>query len=331
MTPACFRRLRLLLAITLLLLGAAGGGYWAGRDLPRPVPPNPERRSGHTGLLNPLLDLRPPPGRMGEVRPFHSKMEALVRQLERDCPNSRIAVYFRDLDNGPWVGVNERQRFFPASLVKLPIVMAALRQAEGDPAFLSRPIPIPERGPGSGPSTAFESLRRGATYTVGELIQETVIRSSNDSAWFLLNALDPRVLKETTDLLGRDDDPSQILDPGYSLSPLDYATYFRVLYNATFLSREGSQRALQLFTRAEYQDGLVAGVPAGTVVAHKFGERPFVLKGARMMALHDCGIVYHPRRPFLLCVMTTGCNLPQQQRAIAAIARLAWDEVESIP
>ena len=44
-----------------------------------------------------------------------------------------------------------------------------------------------------------------------------------------------------------------------------------------------------MLSTSDFSDGLVAGVPVGTVVSHKFGERHFV-GDADVEQLHDCGI-----------------------------------------
>ncbi|PIU19313.1 MAG: hypothetical protein COT18_08150 [Elusimicrobia bacterium CG08_land_8_20_14_0_20_59_10] len=47
-----------------------------------------------------------------------------------------------------------------------------------------------------------------------------------------------------------------------------------------------------------------------------------------MTQLHDCGIIYHPRFPYMLGVMTRGLDLEKQQKVIADISRLVYREVD---
>ena len=46
------------------------------------------------------------------------------------------SVYIRDLTSGRWTGINEDDLYTPASLLKVPILIAYLKQAEKDPAVL---------------------------------------------------------------------------------------------------------------------------------------------------------------------------------------------------
>ena len=40
---------------------------------------------------------------------------------------SFASVYVRDLNNGPWLGFNEKEKFSPASLMKVPLLISCLK------------------------------------------------------------------------------------------------------------------------------------------------------------------------------------------------------------
>jgi hypothetical protein len=78
----------------------------------------------------------------------------------------------------------------------------------------------------------------------------------------------------------------------------------------------------------EYKDGLIAGVPSNITISHKFGERELTdEKGNVVNQLHDCGIVYYPEHPYLLCIMTRGKNIDNLSRSISAISKIVYQEV----
>jgi hypothetical protein len=45
--------------------------------------------------------------------------------------------------------------------------------------------------------------------------------------------------------------------------------------------------------------------------------------------LHDCGIVYYPHKPYLLCVMTRGKSSDDNSKMIAEISKLVYREVDT--
>jgi len=92
--------------------------------------------------------------------------------------------------------------------------------------------------------------------------------------------------------LAQPDVASTILCPRSRIS-----YFFRVLYNATYLSSDSSEHALSLLNLPDFPQGIEATVPKGVAVAQKFGERSvFTSTGAvDHRELHDCGIIYYPK------------------------------------
>lgn len=94
-------------------------------------------------------------------------------------------------------------------------------------------------------------------------------------------------------------------DIDYALSVKEYASFFRILYNASYLTRENSEMALKLLSESKFRGGLAGKIPSDIVIAHKFGEREMIDEnGSSINQLHDCGIVYYTPYPYLICIMT---------------------------
>lgn len=289
-----------------------------------------EIRPGRAGFTNPLLDCEVdtfPRGR--ELPPFRKDLAQLVSEIVARGDATEVAVYFRDLDNGPWFGVGERHEFTPGSLFKVPLMMAALLQATGDPSFLDKAVFYQGGLPASLDLDRFvheAPLVPGRTYTVQHLIMQVAVFSDNHAAWLLHSLVDPDVLERLYRDLGFD--PELARNPGKTatVSPRSYGSLFRVLYNASYLNREMSDRLLEWMSRAVYREGLVAGIPPGTVISHKFGVNTVGAPGEGEMQLHDCGIVYSERRPYFLCVMTRGSDERLLGGAIEQTSRLVWEK-----
>lgn len=319
-------------AVALVLAGAAGG--WFGRERYTAAPPGDEPHAVHQNrgfqYINPLLECETGPADLDphELAPFSGEIEDLVQRLAADGLATHVSVYFRDLNNGPWFGINERERFSPASLLKVPLLMAWLEVAEANPGVLDAAVPFPvDAGPDLNLIEHFrpaKPIEAGQVYTVRELLRRMIVYSDNN-AWRLLNErMDQnrlfRILKDLDiapgTLLGDDQTPVKT-----------YATFFRLLYNASYLSRASSESALALLGMSAFRTGLPGALPAEIRVAHKFGERDLGGPPASRQ-LHDCGIVYHPRRPYLLCVMTRGGEPEGLLRAIREISGEVYRHVE---
>jgi hypothetical protein len=115
----------------------------------------------------------------------------------------------------------------------------------------------------------------------------------------------------------------QMVDGDYWISVRGNAALFRILYNATYLNKANSQAALQLLSISGFRKGLRAGVDPNTIVASKFGEREV----GESSQLHDCGIVYHPSRPYIACIMTRGKNVADLTTSIKDISAIIYNEI----
>ena len=286
---------------------------------------SPPLREGMMGLIDPLLDCRQPQ----QAPELNTLKETILDQHE---PATDFSVYFRDLDSGAWMGINETQVYYPASLLKLPVLIAYLRLAETDPNILKKEImytPAMESNNALIQDyNANSSLAVGGTYQVEDLLHRMVAYSDNRSYLALIDTLDMNYLNSVAGDLGLavagSPPPSQ---NSYAISARAYSFIFRVLYNATYLSPAMSQKALELLSQSDFRGGIVGGLPASSSipVAHKFGIA--ITDSTSTSELHDCGIVYYPGRPYALCVMTRGGSEADLEKTISDVSGITYNGV----
>lgn len=78
-----------------------------------------------------------------------------------------------------------------------------------------------------------------------------------------------------------------------------------------------------MLSKTSFKKGLVAGVPKNIMVSHKYGERLYV--DSNEAQLHDCGIIYFPQTPYLLCIMTRGENFAELENTIKEISKNVYE------
>jgi len=229
-------------------------------------------------------------------------------------------LYFEDLDSGSWIGINERDnKFIPASLLKLPTMIAVLKRIELGEVNLSDKIKIRKQDIDT---QSGQLGYNGENYeiSVDELLNYMIKKSDNTA----VNTLNSQVLT-----------PEQIVGAGLAMglplpndsvqymSPKTYSNMLRSLYLSSYLRRTFSQKGLLLMTETDFNSEIPAKLPKDIQVAHKVG---FNDNGGYY---HDCGIVYYPKKPYILCVMSANSTQAEANDIISNASRIIYDYVDN--
>lgn len=260
---------------------------------------------------------------------FIYDLEVYLDEQKKIGTINRVSIFFRDLMTGPTFGISEKENFAPASLLKLPLFMSYLNTNKGK-EILNQKIAF--RGNANVlEQTASMStiLKENNDYTVKELLNNMITDSDNVSYLLLFQALDKLAnekgfLEQTMIELGLVSPRRPTED---TISVKSYASLFRQLFNASYLTPEMSEYALGVLTKSSYKKGLTSGIPSNIKIAHKYGERSGTSSEAKQ--LHDCGVVYYPKNPYLLCIMTQGTDFLEMESVIQEISRKVYDEIDS--
>jgi beta-lactamase class A len=284
-------------------------------------------------FINPLLGYALPDStEFKAYQPLDAKVNNFINSAKSNGQATDVSVYFRDFSQGRWFGINENEKYAPASLLKVVILIAYLKLSETNPKTLSNQLPYDKNmddAIGDVPYQAPSTLEIGKSYSAEQLLEKMIINSDNGAKNLLLNKLADSDLSQVYTDLG-------IQNPGnvsgdYVISAKVYSFFFRILYNATYLNKDLSEQALQLLSQAQYNDGLVAGLPPGTKIAQKFGERINVDSNGQPASaeLHNCGVIY-ATHPYTLCVMTKGPpDIGKLAGVIKGISNIVFQEIES--
>lgn len=268
-----------------------------------------------------------------ELKPFRYKVNALITEKLKKDEATAISFYFRDLVNGNRFGIGENDKFSPRSFLKLPLMMAYFKWAETNPLVLRKTLtykgaaneseakhlkPLTELGPGK-------------RYTVNDLVFR-MIAYDDTAAYSLLFANLPqgRLDKIFKDLNVEYDPHKENAEDSLSLSA--FAGFYRVLYNASYLNEEMSEKALRYLSKSTFRDGMASGIPQNIEIAGKHGEWTVSVAAngeeEELYQLHEFGIIYHPNRPFLVGIMARGDDFNKLVKVIRDITRLVYEEVD---
>jgi beta-lactamase class A len=278
-------------------------------------------------LTNPLLECAEQSEEIliGDRAKIEKTVQTYVDKAITQGVVTDAAIYFRDLNNGPWFGINERDKFTPGSLLKLPLTMSYYWREDRERHVLDEVIEVVKLPDNIANESNYGSdapLVPGV-YSVRDLIGYMLKESSNDAAAVLADVAGKSQIKSTYEDLGIE---SPTMGQDYEIDVKTFGAFLRVLYNASYIGQPGSEELLATLTQVSFRDGLVAGVPSNIKVAHKFGTR-VIGTGAGSRQLHDCGIVYAPKTPYVLCVMTRGNESKNLSYFIAEVSKRVYNGV----
>ncbi len=268
-----------------------------------------------------------------ELKPFRYKVNALIEEKIRKDEAVSISFYFRDLVNGNRFGIGENDRFSPMSLLKLPLMIAYFKWAETNPLVLRRSLTYAGGGTPTEPKhiKPLTELTPGKHYIVNDLIFRMIAYDDSAAYTLLLANIPHGRLDKIFKDLNVEYDPLKAREED-SMSLGSFSGLYRVLFNASYLNEEMSEKALRYLSKTEFRDGMASGIPPGIDIACKHGERAVsvTVNGAKeeIYQLHEIGIIYHPNRPFLIGVVARGDDFDNLKKVIRDITRLVYDEVD---
>lgn len=273
-------------------------------------------------LLNPAVTANLGKHYIVNIAPLREKFAAIQQEYQGEK-----YIYFLYLNNGVWVGVNEREKFQAASTLKVPLTMSVLKSEESGRIELDAPYTI-EENELDGKFGELYKKGAGGEYTMRDLLKIMLEQSDNTAMNAVYNSLtrlgvaDP--LADVYMALGWQDLEPPAFDeaPNYEdINLKTLANMFVALYNATYLSPENSELVLSYLAQTPFDDKIAAGVPKGIVVSHKIGI------GGDTNTFSDCGIVYAPNRNYLLCVGAQGMKESTANNFMGEISSAAYDFV----
>ena len=247
-----------------------------------------------------------------------SLLEGLLRaRIAQDT--ATVGVSFRDAQRREEVAINAGIRFHAASTMKVPVLLELARRIDaGDLRWDDRLTvrnsfksivdgsPFVLDAGDDSDSTLYRMV--GQEVPLSRLARLMITRSSNLATNLIIERLDPRRVNATAHLLGADSiavlrgvEDGKAFERGLNntTTARDLAVLLEGIAANRMASPASSDSIRIILLAQEFNDGIPAGLPPGTPVAHKTGEITAIA--------HDAAIVYPPGRDaYVLVVLTRG-------------------------
>ena len=294
-------------------------------------------RENDSSLIQPILYVEIESKQL--LSPLKSKINDYLDSKKQAGAYTSASVYLKDIQAGVYININPDSLYDPASLMKVPLLMIYLKQAETNPQLLKKTFVFTQQAQNSTVALIKDkSLVVGKSYTVQELLYHMIVYSDNESFWILYDHFGEDIFKELDKKLTIPANYDIIhyskTDKHFIANVNSMAYYFMVLYNASYLTKTASKYALDILTKSTFKEGIAKGIDPNVLIAHKFGERTLsYYVGNKLENLqtefHEFGIVYLKNRPYLLGGMTRGQQSNELQSIVSDISKMVYDDFKN--
>lgn len=264
--------------------------------------------------------------RAGEAPASASAPEGLRDALEQatKAHAGTYAVACASADGSWSVDANGDEPFVSASIIKLAILGTLLDQAQSGALSLDDSVTV---GPSDvvGGTGVIQASGAGGSYTYRQLAAYMIQDSDNTATNLIIDAVGMPAVSEyaseiglTQTVLNRRMMDFAAGDENYT-SANDVAHILQLIYQGKLVSPDASEFALDLLKGQHDDAGLLEGLPAGSVFAHKTGTLDGVF--------NDGGIVLD-RNPYVMVVLSGDAEKSQAQACMVDVAQAADAAIE---
>jgi beta-lactamase class A len=266
------------------------------------------------------------------------RLPGALRDIQKliDDAGADASVAFRTLDGSAELLFRPDVEYHAASTMKVPVMIELFRQTRATALKLDDAMTVVNQ---------FHSIVDGSTFALSagddsdaevykkigsrmsyrELCEAMITVSSNFATNLLIERLGAKNIQKTTNDLGApgmhvlrgvEDDKAFQKGLNNTTSARALLTLLERIAKGQAVDKASSDEMLAILKRQTFNDRIPAGLPPGTVVAHKTGEITKIQ--------HDAAIAY-TERPFVLVVLVRGLQDPKAGSAlIAAVTRVLY-------
>ena len=270
-----------------------------------------------------------------------AELDALLLEAAREDPTGTVSVWYGGTDGSPRLTRNEHVVHYPASTMKLPLLVAAYLRAERGDLDLDTAVAVHNTFRSALDGSPFHLDEAddqdpetwallGGEQTLRELARHAIVKSGNLATNLLLEQVGTGAVADVLSRAGCSREtvlPRGIEDARARESGLD--NHVTAADLGLVMAAIGDRRIAQpgtcvaieeVLLGQEHRDGIPAGLPQGIPVANKTGWVTGVT--------HDVALVRPlDREPYVLVVCTT-LAVPEERahELIAAVSTAVWKE-----
>jgi beta-lactamase class A len=261
-----------------------------------------------------------------------------IEKIAEEAGAEQVGIAFHDYETHQSWSCHGETWFHAASTIKVPVLLGVYGAIHAGLLGEDSRVHVRNRffsmvdGSRFRVEDANSDVQRaiGRTLKVEELAHHMIATSSNLATNLLIDVIGLEVMQRVLAPLrlegvelrrGVEDEAAWQAGINNRVTPNGLLQALRLIVEERAFSPEVCRRMLDILHQQQFRNGIPAGLPEGTRVAHKTGEIS--------TAAHDAGIVFLPdREPYVLSVLTQWT--PDAGRRREAIAQISQNVFEHL-
>jgi beta-lactamase class A len=228
-----------------------------------------------------------------------------------------VGIYFEMLDGTATWQARGDEAFHAASTMKIPVMIELFRQAKQGRVNLEDTVLIKNEfhsivdgsvytlSPTDDSETGMYKAE-GQSFTLRQLCELMITASSNFATNLLIEKLGVDSIRATVHALGADGmnvlrgvEDNKAYEKGLNntTTARGLGMLLKAIAQGKAADADSCKEMIEILERQKFNEGIPAGLPAGTAVAHKTGEITKIH--------HDAAIVF-ANRPYILVILVRG-------------------------
>jgi beta-lactamase class A len=240
-----------------------------------------------------------------------------------------VGIAIKNMATGEKIFINENVVFPQASSIKIHILAELFHQAEQGKVRLSDIVPLPAAVRVGGSGVLNELGESSVSMSIRDYAVLMIVLSDNTATNFLIKQVGMENVNKFLELQGAVKTRLQrmMMDVKAAAegrenigTPKEVLMILEKLYRGELVNKKSSEDMLSILQKPK-EGPIRAGVPADISIANKEGD----IEGVRC----DVGIVYLPKAPYVICVMSKLLAKESDgPRIITEISRMTYQYFE---
>lgn len=243
-------------------------------------------------------------------------------------------IVLEDLLTGDRFTLNEDQRFFAASLIKVPIMTAVFAEAyRGKFAFEDK-LGLRQEDLVGG-AGVLQHMTPGTQITIHDLVTLMIIQSDNTATNILIDLVGKESIRE---VMGKTEmNNSQFYNKlmivpaeleGYNeVTAADMANHLRYLATGKIISYNSCLQMINILKRQQFRDSIPLHLPTpdgdviGTLPRWELANKTGTVTNIQ----HDTGVLYVGQKAITICILSKNVESKLARDIIGRVGRMVYD------